>query len=102
MVCVRLTQKEHITGRITNELDERLLHEATLLRIGRYQINRTVHRKHCAQLGHLNQLSDLRFAPKTGQTVVPDCRKQLLDVWMCDKLQNGTTDLPKLYYIMHY
>ena len=71
---------------MADELDEWLLHEQRLGRVGGEHVDRAVDRELGAQLAHLDQLADHAEPSEPRQSVVPDRGEQLLDVGMGDEL----------------
>lgn len=73
---------------MADEFHKRLGYKLAALRVGRHHIERTVYREHAAQLGHLDELCDHAFPPKSRQAVIPDRPQQLLHVRMGNKLES--------------
>lgn len=49
----KLTQKQHVRGAVTDELDEGFLHELAVFGVGGQHVDGAVHREHHAQFRHL-------------------------------------------------
>lgn len=71
---------------MADELDEGLLHEEGLGRVGRHHVDGAVERKGGAEFADLDELADHAEPTEARQPVVPDLGQQLLDVRMGNEL----------------
>ena len=81
-----VTEEEEVRCRLTDELDERFLDEAALLRVWSHDVEHGMDRELTGYTCSLNKLTHHGLTPEAGQTLVPDGAQQLLHVWMCHKL----------------
>lgn len=72
-----------------DELDKGLAHELGTLGIRGQDVLQAVDGEAASQLHDIHQLLGGLLAPEARQSVVPNGGQQLLDIWMCHKLEGG-------------